>query len=428
MMKILIFVLFFSIAFNVFSAKRIDGDGEVAKPIETNNVNNNFFERINDSLFALYDSANIWWTSSVLLPDSIRKISIPKYPDYIYGKRMDDLDELTPIKLDYNEFVFKYIEAYGVRNRDKLKLIMMRSSYYFPIFEECLSKYNLPLELKYLAAVESALDPTAVSKSGAVGLWQFMKPTADLFDLNVSSYIDERRDVYKSTDAACRYLKSLYEIFGDWQLALAAYNGGPGTVKKAIARSGGKTNYWELRPYFTDQMQNYVPAFIAMNYLMAYHAEHNIFPELSFIEANKTDTVMVTGYMHLRNISEATGADYEMLKKLNPVYSYQYIPMDGKYHSLVLPIEFTHIFLEKCDYIVTLRDSVNIAVIDTVSVPPFMIKPVRSNVVNYDVVSGDSMFRLAQRYNCSIPEIYKWNNLGENYMLKVGDKLKFMVE
>jgi membrane-bound lytic murein transglycosylase D len=312
-----------------------------------------------------------------------------------------------------------------VQNRDKLQLIMTRSAFYFPIFEECLNKYNLPLELKYLAAVESALDPTAISKSGAVGLWQFMKPTSDIFDLQVTSYIDERRDVYKSTDAACRYLKSLYEMFGDWQLALVAYNGGPGTVKKAIARSGGKNSYWELRPYFTDQMQNYVPAFIAMNYLMAYHAEHNIFPAISFVEANKTDTVMVAGYMHLKNIADVTCVDYELLKQLNPVYTYSYIPMDGNSHMLILPIEVTHLFLENTEQIVIMRDSI---ASDTNSIPPFMVKPVRINTVYHEVISGDNMFRIAIRYNCSIPEIYNWNSIGEDYVLKVGDRLKIMVE
>lgn len=420
----LVFVIILSAKGFLFAST--DGGKEnaekVASPVITTA---DYLSGINLSLTSLYDSANIWWTHSNLLPDSIRSIKIPRYPDYIYGGRIADLDERTPIKLDYNEHVLKYIDAYGVRNRDKLQIIMTRSAYYFPIFEEYLDKYGLPLELKYLAAVESALDPTAVSKSGAVGLWQFMKGTSDLFNLNVTSYIDERRDVYKSTDAACRYLKYLYETFGDWQLALAAYNGGPGTVKKAIAKSGGKTNYWELRPYFTDQMQNYVPAFIAMNYLMGYHAEHNIFPVQSFIESFKTDTVEVTGYIHLRNVADMTGADYELLRKLNPVYTYSYIPMDGSMHTLVLPMDKTHLFYEKKTDIVALRDSV---ADDSAAIPPFMVKPVRDSIIYYDVVSGDNFFRITQKFGCTIPEIYKWNNLGENYMLKAGDKLKIIVE
>jgi len=424
-MKFILTACILAFTLQAFASFSRDGDDEVKKGQTTENAEVSYIDRINTSLYYLYDSANIWWNSPAYITDSIRNISIPRYPDYVYKQRISDMDERTPIKLDYNESVLKYIDAYGVRNRDKMQIVMTRSAYYFPIFEECLAKYNLPLELKYLAAVESALDPTAVSKSGAVGLWQFMKPTADLFNLQVTSYVDERRDVYLATDAACRYLKCLYEMFGDWQLALVAYNGGPGTVKKAIARSGGKTDYWELRPYFTDQMQNYVPAFIAMNYLMVYHAEHNIFPVQSFIEANKTDTLQVSGYLHLSNVASLTGTDYEILKKLNPVYTYSYIPMDGNSHTLVLPIEATHLFFEKEAEIVALHDSV---ASDTVSIPPFMVKPVRPNTIYHDVVSGDNMFRLAMKYNCSIPEIYKWNNLSDTYVLKVGDRLKIMIE
>lgn len=425
MIRFFVLIIALFLTLNCIATSLFDGEKDALEKLESKVSTSNYIDDVNCSLLKLYESANIWWKDSNFIPDSIKSIKIPRYPELIYSSRISDLDEKTPIKLDYNEHVFRYIDAYGVRNRDKLQIIMTRLAYYFPVFEECLDKYGLPLELKYLAAVESALDPTAVSKSGAVGLWQFMKGTSDLFDLSVTSYIDERRDVYKSTDAACRYLKYLYETFGDWQLALAAYNGGPGSVKKAIARSGGKTNYWELRPYFTDQMQNYVPAFIAMNYLMSYHAEHNIFPVQTFIENIQTDTVMVSGYIHLRNISELTGADYELLRKLNPVYTYSYIPMDGLNHTLVLPFDVTHLFYEKKNEIVAMKDSV---AFDSVAIPPFMVKPVRDSVIYYIVVSGDNFFRLTQKFACTIPEVYKWNNLGENYMLKVGDKLKILVE
>lgn len=424
-MKILVTSFILVLTLQVFALNSNDGGKGTAKnSIDNEDSEMSFFEKINSSLSCFYESTNIWWTSPISVPDSIKNVKIPQYPDYIYAKRIENLDEQTPIKLDFNEHVLKYINAYGVRNRDKLEIVMTRSAYYFPIFEECLDKYNLPLELKYLAAVESALDPTAVSKSGAVGLWQFMKPTSDILGMNVSSYIDERRDVYISTDAACRYLKYLYETFGDWQLALVAYNGGPGTVKKAIARSGGKTDYWELRPYFTEQMQNYVPAFIAMNYLMAYHAEHNIFPKIKFIESVMTDTLHVSGYLHLKNIADACCVDFEMLKKLNPVYTYGYIPMDGNDHTLVLPIDITHLFLQKSNEICALKDSVS----DTTTVPPFMVKPIREKIMYHIVVSGDNLFRLSMTYKCTVPEIYLWNGLTDSYVLKIGDRLKIMVE
>ncbi|MDD3740200.1 MAG: transglycosylase SLT domain-containing protein [Bacteroidales bacterium] len=426
-MKYLLITAVLSLVVHLNVYDNLDGDKKNKKDSDTikeQKADNNYYEKLNDAMFCLYDSSNIWWISSEKISDSLRNVKIPRYPDCVYEKRINDLNETTPMDLDYNEYVLKYIDAYGVRNRDKLQIVMTKSAYYFPIFEEYLDKYNLPLELKYLAAVESALDPTAVSPSGAVGLWQFMKPTADLFNLNITSYIDERRDVYKSTDAACRYLKCLYEMFEDWQLALVAYNGGPGTVKKAIARSGGKTDYWDLRPYFTTQMQNYVPAFIAMYYLMEYHAEHNIFPVQTFIEANKTDTLLVRGYLHLSNIAEVTGTDANLLKKLNPIYSYGYIPMDGDDHILVLPTEVTHIFLDNSDKLETRRDTVT----DSLVVPPFMVRPERPNIIHHQVVSGDNFFRLAAKYNCSIPEIYKWNGLAEGYVLKIGDSLKIFVE
>ncbi|MDD4148878.1 MAG: lytic transglycosylase domain-containing protein, partial [Bacteroidales bacterium] len=255
----IVLLLLFQIVFIISLFGKDDGGKTIASSqVETKNELASIYKVIDNSLNSLYDSANIWWTSQYMVSDSILNTPYPLYPPYIYEQRINYLNELSPIKFNYNQHVQVYIEAYGLRNRDKMQLVMSKSMYYFPIFEEYLSKYGLPLELKYLAAVESALDPNAISKSGAVGLWQFMKPTADLFDLKLTSYIDERRDVFKSTDAACRYLKYLFNTFGDWQLALAAYNGGPGTVKKAIARSGGKTNYWELRPYLSNEMQNYV--------------------------------------------------------------------------------------------------------------------------------------------------------------------------
>ncbi len=403
-----------------------DGDNDKLN-IHESKSSVSYLDNISNSLEILFDSINIWWTDKSSINDSILNLDAPAYPPSIYSHRIDYLNELSPIKLDYNEHVQVFIEAYGERNREKMRLVMEKSMYYFPIFEEYLTKYGLPIELKYLAAVESALDPNAISKSGAVGLWQFMKSTSDLFDLKVTSYIDERRDIHKSTEAACRYLKYLFNTFGDWQLALAAYNGGPGTVKKAIARSGGKTNYWELRPYFTNQMQNYVPAFIAMNYLMEYHAEHNIFPDSTFIEAMQTDTLQILGPLRLSQISEITEFNLTTLKELNPVYLYSYIPADGLYHTLVLPQNLTHIYLETSEKIYTLKDK-DSTYNSSISNDYQVVRPERNNIQYHNVISGDNFFRLSIRYNCSVKEIYEWNNLPDNYMLKIGDKLKFFVE
>lgn len=382
-------------------------------------------KRINSSAAALYDSVNVWWRSPNSVSDSLRQLSTPVYPEIIYEKRIRNLDGLTTIKLEYNDVVQKYITAYGVQNRPKMQKVMALSAYYFPIFEEYLAMYGLPLELKYLAAVESSLDPTAISKSGAVGLWQFLKPTSDVFGLKVTTYIDERRDVRKSTDAACRYLKYLYETFNDWQLALAAYNGGQGTVKKAIERSGGKQNHWELLPFFTDQMKNYVGAFIAMEYLLQYHAEHNIFPNSVITEYLKTDTLQVKGPLHLKNVAQTINADYETIKFLNPCYIQSYIPNDGNYHTLTLPFDKTEVFISQYAELHKVPVEVTDSIIATQELPA-TIK--RDKLVIHQVASGDNLYRISMHYGCSINEIKKWNNFSDSYVIHVGDKIKIYTE
>lgn len=321
--------------------------------------------------------------------------------------------------------VLKYIKAYGLSNRPKMQKVIGLSAYYFPIFEEYMAKYGLPLELKYLAAVESSLDPNAISKSGAVGLWQFLKPTADVMGLKVTTYIDERRDVRKSTDAACRYLRYLYETFGDWQLALVAYNGGQGTVKNAIERSGGKTNHWDLLPFFTEQMKNYVGAFIAMEYLMQYHAEHNLFPNKGYIEYMKTDTLQVKGPIHLKNVAQTAGIDYETLKALNPQYLLSYIPNDGEYHTLTMPFDKTTVFLSKMTEVQNVPQQVNDSIIATEELPS-TIK--RDKLIIHKVVAGDNLFRISMKYSCSINEIKKWNGMAEDHVIHVGDEIKIYLE
>lgn len=385
----------------------------------------NSVEKINASINKLYDSVCIWWRSPEGIPDSIRALKAPTYPSIVYEKRIDNLDELTTIKLEYNETVQKYIDAYGLRNRPKMQLILSRSVYYFPIFEEYLSKYGLPLELKYLACVESSLDPNAISKSGAVGLWQFIKNTADVMNLKTTTYIDERRDVRKSTEAACKYLKYLYETFSDWQLALAAYNGGPGTVRKAIERSGGKTNHWDLLPFFTEQMKNYVGAFIAMNYLLEYNAEHNLYPKTDFYEYLKTDTIMVRGPLHLSNVAKALNTDYDMLKALNPVYTHAYIPKDENYHCLTLPFDLTSVFFEKQNELYNIPKEVNDSIIASETTEPLIEY---TNVITHTVKAGDNLFRIAMNYNCSVADIKKWNNMPENHVIHVGDEIKIYTE
>jgi len=219
--------------------------------------------------------------------------SIPQYDDKVYAERLAKLDYQSPFDLSYNDAVKQYILLYSVRKRELVSRIMAMSKLYFPMFEQLLDKYNLPLELKYLAVVESALNPDARSRTGARGLWQFMYTTGKMYNLTVNSYVDERSDPYKSTVAACEYFQYLYDTFGDWQLVLAAYNSGPGTVSRAIRRSGGKMNYWAIRPYLPKETQGYVPAFIAVNYVLNYTAEHNIFSDTPNKTFFQVDTVKI---------------------------------------------------------------------------------------------------------------------------------------
>lgn len=419
-MKFVFFVLSFCLIYVIGFADNDNDDIVVGR----NDSKNNFYTKINNNHFELFDSAEIWWLKRNRKTDSIFKNKIPVYPDEIYSSRIKDLNEYTPIKLEFNEHVKYFIDAYSVKNREKLLTIMEKSVYYFPIFEEILSRYQLPLELKYLAAVESALDPCAVSKSGAVGLWQFMKNTADILGLKVTSYVDERREVFKSTDAACRYLKYLYDTFEDWQLVLAAYNGGPGAVKKAIARGGGKTNYWEIREFMSDQMQRYVPAFIAITYLMNYSTEHALFPNKTFFPYSKTDTLNVFGPLYLKNIANTINVDYNLIKSLNPIYTYDYIPNDGSSYPLVLPFDKTNVFIENIENIKIQSKEISI---DTVT-PPFIKPVVRNKEIIYVAKPGDSLFRIAVNNNTTVSQILQWNNLPQDYILKVGDKIKIFVE
>jgi membrane-bound lytic murein transglycosylase D len=380
--------------------------------------------QIESSFVDISSGTGFWWRCQESISDSVRKLRLPSYPDKIYKKRIEQLNKTTPIKLEFNEPVLKYIEAYGLQNRGKLRTIISVSSYYFPIFEEYLAKYNLPLELKYLAAVESALNPNAVSQSGAVGLWQFMLNTSNIFDLDVNSYIDERRDVFKSTDAACRYLDFLYKTFNDWQLALAAYNGGPGMVTRAIARSEGKTCYWELRPYFTEQMQNYVPAFIAMTYLMNYHAEHNLFPDKTVLDFYNYDTIMISGPLSFKQIEKVTGYPEDSIAVFNPIFIKNIIPEDQKTYSLVLPRKHIINFLA------------NKHLAYRIIIPEDVYHDIKAKsgeingreLVYHKVLRGETLNRLSIRYGVTVNNILAWNNLPDDYILRFDDTLKIWVE
>ncbi len=344
--------------------------------------------------------------------------SIPIIPELIIESRITELSLTTPIALDYNPVVKKYIDYFSIKKRGLISKMLGMSQYYFPMIESTLDKYHLPMELKYLAIVESALNPTARSKTGAVGLWQFILPTGQMLDLKINSFIDERQDPVKSTDAACRYLEYLYNTFNDWQLALAAYNGGPTLVRNAIIRSGGKTDFWELRPYLPTETQGYVPAYIALTYVMNYSVEHNIRPDVPKLFYYQVDTVMINKPVYFASIANNLKIPFETIKFLNPSYKTNYIPKSNEDVPLVLPANKISTFIQ------------NQKAIFSYSFPTDSLLKTNANynnqnktLVTHIVNKGDYINKIALMYRCSVNDILKWNDL-KSISLTSGTVLK----
>jgi membrane-bound lytic murein transglycosylase D len=334
---------------------------------------------------------------------SVAQDSINKYTDIFFEYHFAQLDKKTPLNIEYNPQVRKYIQRYIEEKPKDVARYMGLSKYYFPIFEYYLDKYDLPLELKYLSVVESGLDPFAKSPSGAVGLWQFLYNSAEMFDLTIDSYIDERRDVYKSTEAACRYFRYLYQTFNDWHLVLAAYNGGPGVVRNAVERSGGKTNLWEILPHMPEQTQNYVPAFLAMNYLMNNALQHNIYSTDTFFLFQDMDTIMVDYQVNFQQISETLKIPIAHLRLMNPAYKLDMIPETGKKHPLVLPKRYIQNYL-KYENIILTNDTTKVK------------KQARNQRLIYNVGKGDFLHKIALKFNCNPQDIKTWNNLTSDFI------------
>ena len=353
---------------------------------------------------------------AAVMPDSQPKgkaAPFPQFPDLVYEYHIAELNKTTPLDLSYNQHVRRYIDIFTLERRAQVEQFMGLAEWYFPIFEDYLQRYDLPMELKYLAVIESGLNPLARSPSNAIGLWQFLYSTAQMFDLQVSSYIDERSDVYKSTDAACRYLQYLYRTFGDWNLALAAYNGGPGELNKAIARSGGQRNFWELYPHITEAMRNYVPAFIAIYYVFNHADKHLLTPAPRDPWFADLDTLQVHQKVSFSGISRMLGLDETILHKLNPCYRTGEIPYMGQPMTLVLPRNKAIDFLKSENQIIATRKNVNNSLPEQ---QPGMVS------VQYTVQPGDFLHKIALRYGSTIDDICRWNNLTDK-TLSAGMKL-----
>lgn len=336
-------------------------------------------------------------------------------PDSVIEIQMQRLNERTPMEFYFTRDVGNFINLYANRKRGLTEKAMGLGDLYFPIFEEMLDRYEIPLELKYLPIVESGMNPNARSRVGATGLWQFMYLTGKSYGLYVDSYIDERRDPYLETEAACRYLKFLHHIYDDWSLALAAYNAGPGNVNKAIRRSGGKKTYWEIRRYLPRETRSYVPAFIAVNYVMAYPEDYNLKKKPVKIEYTYTDSVHVNQRVLYEYLSAYTGVDKKMLSFLNPMYRRQLIPANKENtYAIVLPKERVAVFIINADSIYSKSATVN----------PDLEAPIEKNqeMVYYKVRSGDVLGKIANRYGVRVSDLQEWNNL-RGTRINVGQKL-----
>ena len=344
--------------------------------------------------------------------------SVPVYENSVIAERIAKLDAQSPFKLLYNSEVQAYINMYAIRKRNLVSRMIGLSELYFPLFEEALARHKMPLELKYLAIVESALNPAARSRVGAQGLWQFMYGTGKLFKLNVNSYVDERCDPIKSTEAACLYMKYLYSIYKDWSLVLAAYNSGPGNVNKAIRRSGGKTNYWDLRPYLPKETGGYVPAFIAANYVMNYAREHNLQPIMPRAIFTEIDTLHIRKRLTFSQLSQVLDMPVDDIEFLNPTYLLGVIPESETYHVLTLPKSKVPTFINNEQVIYTYRtkETVRDSLMNITRALPVASK-------THVVRSGESISAIARKYGVTVAELKKWNRLSSN-KLKRGQRLK----
>ena len=381
-----------------------------------------------DSLLNLYMSKNYLDEDN----DCRMKDVNPVFEKEVFLERLKRIPSI--IEMPYNEVVQKFIDRYSGRLRHSVSYMLGASNFYMPIFEEALETYGLPLELKYLPVIESALNPKAVSRVGATGLWQFMLATGKRYGLEVNSLVDERRDPIKASYAAANYLSDLYKVFGDWNLVIAAYNCGPDQINKAIHRSKGSKDYWQIYPYLPKETRGYVPAFIAANYIMTYYCEHNICPMTTRLPA-KTDTVMVGRNVHLEQIASVCNIDIEQLRTLNPAYRRDIVPGATKLSAVRLPQTEVGKFIDLEDSIYAYNAEVLFSKRTTVEVnddvPTYTRKSsskrsrkkARSRGRSVTVKSGQTLSEIAKRNGTTVSKLRRLNGIkGSN--IRAGKKLR----
>lgn len=390
-------------------------------------------ETIEQSLMLFYaEASNNGNIDSAREALEFESSEVPTYSDAVYCDRLDKLNAMSPFHLDCNETTLTTIKFFVEKRRGFAKVVLGRSALYFDMFEEKLAKHDLPIELKYLSVIESGLRPQVKSRAGALGLWQFMYRTGRMFGLEENSYIDERMDPDKATEAACKYLKQLYGMYNDWNLALAAYNAGPGNVNKAIRRSGNKKTYWEVRPFLPRETQGYVPNFIAATYLLNYYREHNIVPEEAQVKYDQLDTMCLQKGVHMETVADLLDISLEDIQKLNPIYKMSYIPKGiDKPYCIMLP-------LDQLGKLVSLEDSLYSLEIEKYEVQVEQANQTTNNATNtnqvetnntatsytyHKVKSGETLGSIASKYGTTVSEVQKLNNLSSS-RIYVGQRLK----
>jgi membrane-bound lytic murein transglycosylase D len=343
----------------------------------------------------------------------------PKFGTEVYKRRLDSITKSIP--LDYNQFVQGYIDLYAFRKREQVERMLGLSEYYFPMVEKVFKEYKIPTEFKYLAIVESALNPYAVSPVGATGMWQFMFTTAKMYKLNITSHIDERRDPYLATHAAAKYFVDMYRRYGDWLLVIAAYNCGPGNVNRAIRKAGGgQKTFWEIRQYLPQETRGYVPAYIAANYIMTFAEAHNLYPtypSFSFM----TDTLHISKPVYFKDIERICGVNADELRILNPQFKKDFVPAYSTSFALKLPAT-------RRDLVYNFRDSLYALFPSAAEDQVFVLNtdPMAKSRTVYKthvVTRGQTLSKLAAKYDVSVSDIKKWNNLKRNALYR-GQRLK----
>ena len=379
-------------------------ESDTASSVETGISPEDYTIEVTDSLM------DLWYIHQMAIDaeddffdmDSVRFES--NVPDEVYVERLKKMNSF--IQIPYNDIVRNYIIMYSEKMKQRMPYMLGLCKYYMPIFEETFDKHEIPVELKAMAIIESAMNPRAESRVGAKGMWQFMYNTAKSYGLHVDSFVDERMDPVKSCEAAALYMYDAYKMFGDWILAIASYNCGPGNVRKAIKRAGGSREFWDIWPYLPKETRYYVPAFVGALYTLEYYKEHGLKPE-SMVMPTGVDTLVIKKQLHLKQVSEITGAPIEDLRNLNPQYRHEIIPGHEREYILRIPYQYTGDFIEHEDTIYKHNAAVFF--------DPVAIKKIKDGGdgvrIVHKVKNGEYLGRIAGKYNVSIAKIKKWNNL-----------------